>query len=254
MLEVVSNAGPAPASPASLPPPLPPSSDATPLELKVEPADAIFGPAPLKDFGSAPQRENGTEEAAPGRVASFFGRLFRFVVRTTAVVLLCALAWAAGTFYSHSHWSNELLKSAQAPQAQATQAPQAQASQVPQALQSPAHEDMAGAMQQMADDIRALKASVDNKVVTPEAGSQADSAQTTAIANLAGRVDKLETDFTTKISQVSEQLASIQQQLTASHAALAARRAAVHKHVHDAFNPSQEPGAPGAPHPLGSAW
>jgi hypothetical protein len=106
MLEVVSNAGPAPASPASLPPPLPPSSDATPLELKVEPADAIFGPAPLKDFGSAPlkdfgsapQRENGTEEAAPGRVASFFGRLFRFVVRTTAVVLLCALAWAAGTF------------------------------------------------------------------------------------------------------------------------------------------------------------
>jgi len=245
MLEVVSNASPAPAGAASLPPPLPPS-DATPLELKVEPADAIFGPAPLK--------ERETEKASPREGIGFFGRLFRFVARTTAVVLLCALAWAAGTFYSHGHWSSDPLKSAQVPQAQA--------GQVPQALQSPAHADMASAMQQMADDVRALKASVDNKAVTPDAGAQnaqrgqLDSAQTTAVANLAGRVDKLETDVTAKLSQVSEQLASIQQQLTASHAALAARRAAVHKHehVHDAFNPSQDPGAPGAPHPLGSAW
>ncbi|MEW6436265.1 MAG: hypothetical protein AB1508_03730 [Pseudomonadota bacterium] len=252
MLEVVSNAGQVPAGAASLPPPLPPPlppSDATPLELKVEPADAIFGPAPPREN----LKEKETESTSPREGIGFFGRLFRFIARTTAVVLLCALAWAAGTFYSHSHWSNDPLKSAQAPQAQAVQAPQA--------LQSPAHEDMAGAMQQMSDDIRALKASVDNKVVSQEAGAQnvqggpSDSTQTTtAIANLAGRVDKLETDFTAKLSQVSEQLASIQQQLTASHAAAVARRAAVHKHVHDAFNPSQEPSAPGAPHPLGSAW
>lgn len=225
----------------------PPPSDAAPLEIKVEPADAIFGSLPPKDLGSIPPEE--TEKTSTPRIVPLFVRFLRFAARTAVVAFLCALAWAMGAYYSRGHSSVDLTR----------------ASQTAQVQQSPVHDGVASAMQQMADEIRALKTSVDGHDAAQDADlaslkknapDPAQHATGAAAADLAGRIDKLETDLTTSLSQVNQRLASIEQQMSASHAAaLAARRQLARRHaehVHDAFDPSQDPAAPGAPRPLGA--
>ncbi len=230
------------------PPPLggatPPSfsgAAASPLQIKLEPTDAILGPA--KESGKAPA----------GKPIGFFQRLVRFVTRAVAIACLCGAAWAVGAYYASGHtpmgFVKSLLKSSPAAEAQ----------------QSPQHDELVGTVRQMAEDIRALKASVDNRgaaqdpVVESSASqkSQQASMQTTtaAIADLTGRVDKLQADVTTKLSQIDQQLANIEQKMSASHVAAAPRTEPRHKrveHLHDAFDPSRDPGAPGVPRPLGS--
>jgi multidrug efflux pump subunit AcrB len=222
-------------------PPPPPPPEAKTLEIKLQPADAIGGPVPVKNSEKAPKQKTG----------SFFGRLMRFTMRTVAVVCLLGVAWAAGAFYSSGHLRLNFLKSSRAPDVQQTSAVQ----------QTAAHDELLTTVQQMADEIRALKSSVDSKGLTQDAGVKTQEGQQNAagsgptMADLAGRVDKLEIEVTTKLSQVSEQLATIQQQMAASHVAAASRpvsHARRVEHLHDAFDPSREPGAPGAPRPLGS--
>jgi hypothetical protein len=220
--------------------PVPP--DSTTPEIKVHPADAIRF-VPLKD----------SETDSTRKVSPVFGRLLRYGARIAAVACLCGLAWAGGAYYRLGRSPLELMKPGPASEVK----------------QSPEHDEIVRAMAQMAEEIRVLKASVERRAVSQDASvedarsresvkSQLDSVQTmtgTAMADLASRVAKLETESTTKLSRVNEQLASIEQQIAASYAALAARGQPPHKrvaHLHDAFDPSRDPTAPGAPRPLGA--
>lgn len=211
-------------------------SDASHLEIKVQPADTRFGPALPK---------NAEKVSKP----SLFIRVLRNGARAAFVVFLCAFAWAGGAYYAHGRLPVDLVKSSQAPEL----------------AQSPAHDDIAGAVQRMSEQIGALKAEIDSRGAAPDAGiknaqsqHQLDSAQPatgTAIADLSGKVDKLEADFTAKLSQVDDQLANIEKQVSAPRAALASREHSLRKRAarsHDAFNPAADPSAPGAPRPLGA--
>lgn len=217
-------------------PPLPPDA----LEIKVQPDDAFLGPAPGKE-----------SERLAGRPTSFFGRFLSFCARAVVLACLFALAWAGGAYYSSGHSRFDLhspfglLKLSRASDVE----------------QTAERDQMLSQMRDMADEIRALKASVDaqdaargnqeSQKAQPDAAQVATGA---AITALAGQVDRLEAELTSKLSQVNDQLANIEKQITASHAAVAAR-AATHKHVehHDAFDPNQHPTAVGTPRPLGAA-
>lgn len=228
--------------------PVPVPQGSTGPEIKVEPADAIRRFASPKD----------DEKVASRKGSSAFGRLLGFGARMVAVACLCGVAWAAGAYYPVGHSPLEFLKHGRASDVQ----------------QSPQRDEMVRAMAQMADDIRALKASVEGRGIAQDARvengventkngenakSQPDAVQTTtgaAIADLASRVDKLEAEFTAKLSRVSEQLAGIEQRIAASDAAPAPRVQTTPRkrveHPHDAFDPTKDPTAPGAPRPLGA--
>jgi len=215
--EVISDAKAAPVPPGSAAP-----------EIKLEPADAILRFASPKD----------EEKVATRKGSSAVGRFLRFGARLAAVACLCGAAWAAGAYYSAGHWTLGFLRLGQSADVQ----------------QSHEREEILRTMAQMAEDIRALKASVAGKGAAQ--GPVSESTTRAAIADLASRVDKLETDSATKLSRVNEQLARIEQQLAVSHAVSAPRVQTPHRrieHHHDAFNPAKDPNAPGAPRPLG-AW
>ena len=106
---------------------------------------------------------------------------------------------------------------------------------------------MVSTMRQMTEEIGALKASVDARSATQDAGQKSPLNPVrptgSAVADLMGRVDKLDADFTTRLSQVNEQLAGIKQEIgLARH--FASRAAQAHKcakHLHDAFDPVARP-------------
>jgi hypothetical protein len=210
------------------------SPDAAAPEIRLQPADAIPGRVPVKDIEKA-----STRQATP-----FFMRLLRNVLRAVVIACLCALAWAAGAYYSLGHSPFAPARSSQDLEVQ----PSAQ------------HDDMVSAMRQMTEEVRALKADADGRSAAQAADqkNQLNSVQAptgATIADLAGKVDRLDAELTARLSQVNEQLASIEQKISASHAALASRVPLPHKHpkhLHDAFDPSRDPSAPGAPHPLGA--
>jgi hypothetical protein len=204
---------------------LPPGSAAP--EIKVEPADAILRFVPPK----------GDAKVSKRKEASVSGALLRFAMLMIAVACLGGVTWAAGAYYFGGRSPFEFLKSSRATNLQ----------------QSPERDEMIRAMTQMAEEIRALKASVEGKSVAPGAG--VDSTARAAIADLARRVDKLEAESTAKLSSITEQLATIEQQLAVSHSALASKAQTPRKrteHPHDAFDPNKDPTAPGAPLPLGT--
>jgi len=212
--------------------PSPPNAAAP--EIKIQPADGMLGHVPIKD----------TERASTRQGAPFFTRLLRYSARTAAVAGFCGLAWAGGVYYSLGYSPFDVVKASRAPEGQ----------------QSPQHDDIVRAVRQMAEDVRALKTKVDGKDVAQDAvpKNQLNSGQTTTgptIADLTGRVDKLDAEVTAKLSKINEQLASIQQQIPASHATVVARAQPPQKrvkHPHDAFDPSKDSNAPGVPRPLGS--
>jgi hypothetical protein len=220
----------------------PVSPEATKLAIKVQADDAILQHAPIKET------QDTEISSAPRSAPGFFGRVVRSVARVAVIASLCAMAWIGGTYYSTANLPhNGFVK--------------ASVADVPQ---NPAHDDLAALVQQMSDEMRALKASVDSRSAASAAAGTNTGSQNgqmdliqgktdAAIAALGGRMDKLEADFTTQLSQIDGKLAGIEQKISTQRAALAARGSAIHKHahLHDAFNPSQEPGAPGAPHPLG---
>jgi hypothetical protein len=209
-------------------PPL--SPDAVAPEIKIQPAEIR---------GRSSRKDKAADKASPRQGASFFARVLGYAGRAIVVAGLCAFAWAAGAYYSTGHSPFVLAKSAPALAAQP----------------SAGHDDMLNAMRQMTDEVRALKANVAQDAGQKAPLNTAPAPAGVTTADLMGRIDKLDADFSAKLAQVNQQLASLEQQAAASHAALAARAAAAHKHLkphlHDAFNPAQDPGAPGAPRPLG---
>lgn len=194
--------------------PPPPPPDVSSLQIKVQPDDALFGAGAHKNSGKA------------SRGPSLLGRLLLTLV-------LCGLAWAGGAYFASGHMPFDLLKWSRAAQAQ----------------QNAERDEMLGTLRQMTEDIRALKASVDDKQAAP-----APTTTGATVTDVAARIDKLEAELTSKLAQVNDRLAALQQQLSTSHTAVASRAPAhpKHEHLHDAFNPALDPNAPGAPQPLGS--
>ncbi len=112
---------------------------------------------------------------------------------------------------------------------------------------------------QMADEIRALKARVEAVHAQSPSAKEAtaleglktrlDAVKTETgaeIAELAGKVDRLQRELTTKLAKASERFDR------SDHRGAVPRAAATKAPRVDAFDPSQNPGAPGAPRPLGS--
>ena len=83
------------------------------------------------------------------------------------------------------------------------------------------------------------------------------TATSTAIADLSSRIGKLETNSSTKLAKINEQLDDIEHRVAPPRVAAASAGTPPRKrveHSHDAFNPSQDPTAPGAPRPLGGYY
>lgn len=215
----------------------------TTADIKINPADSILRFAPANEKKARPKGALGSR------------RLLGYGARAAGVVCLCGLAWAGGTYYP-------LYALGQSPLELMKQSP------VSETQQDAGQDEMLRAMGRMAEEIRALKAGLEGRALAQDGGvanaksrdpaaRQPDLSQTTtgaAIADLASRIDRLEADSTAKFARLSEQLAGIEQQMAASHAALAPPAQPSHKriHLHDAFDPSKDPMAPGAPRQLGT--
>ena len=108
---------------------------------------------------------------------------------------------------------------------------------------------------QMADEIRDLKTRVEAVHAQSTSAKEAAAleglkarldAEKTETGALAGKVDRLQRDITTKLANASERFDR------PNHRGAVPRAAATKAPRGDAFDPSQNPGAPGAPRPLGS--
>jgi hypothetical protein len=211
-------------------------------EVKAQPTDSIFNPAP---------QQSVKEDPAPKK-SSVFGRILRYAVRAVVAVCLCGLAWAGGSYYLRTHSLADFLKSGWIAGGQ----PSAQ------------NDDVAATVKEMAEEVHTLKASVDALNAAQTAGggngengqslkTQLDSMQTAtsaAIADLSDRIGKLETESSAKLSKINTQLDDIEHRVTPPRVTAASGGTPPRKrveHTHDAFNPSQDPMAPGAPRPLG---
>ena len=128
----------------------------------------------------------------------------------------------------------------------------------------------------MAEDIRSLQAKVEaapasrslsakDAAVVEDLKRRLDAVKRetgAAIAELASKVERMQREATSKVSQVSEQRNQTKHKIVAPLAAssrtvdpdlaVGTFQKRARKQRGDAFDPSQSPGAPGIPHPLGS--
>ncbi len=203
------------------------SPDAPILKIRARAADSILGSASFKTAGQDSGR----------RWPFLFERLLRFGPRAALAASLVGFMGVAGAYFS----GRQLPFSARTPQ--------------PASLdgQQPGDEraEILGMVHQMADEIRALKARVEavhaqstsTKEATALEGLKARlgavKTETGAeIAELAGKVNRLQSEVTTKLAKASR--------------GAVPRAGATKAPRSDAFDASQNPGAPGAPRPLGS--
>jgi hypothetical protein len=210
--------------------------DAPILKIRAHAADAILGAKPFETAGAGSER----------RFSFPIKPLFRCGPRAALAAGLLSFAGAAGAYFS----GGQLPFSARTPEPASTDAPQATGESA----------EILRTVQQMANEIRALKARVEAmhaaqstsaKEATAIEGLKtrldAVKAETGArIGELAGKVDRLEREFATKLARSSERLDRT------DHRVAAAAQKQTKARRGDAFDPAQNPGAPGAPRPLGS--
>jgi hypothetical protein len=208
-------------------------------EIRALADDALIGPMPV----------NKAEEGSARRASPLLERLLGYGPQAALVACLAGCAWLAGSYLSGDqppYLARKLWT------ALWTVTPQAE----------------------IAEQIRALKAGLEAMHAT-QSLSEKDTAAleglttqlnlsktetSAAMANLAGRVEQLERDTATKLSQIYERLDRIEHPIAPPTAALLAAasesaatvRKRPHGKRHDAFDPSQNPNAPGVPRPLGS--
>jgi uncharacterized protein YidB (DUF937 family) len=262
-------------------PPAIPASESSVLDsvipLSSSPVEEITQPGPEQIRPSRTEHFAATPRKAPPRLE----QLFSYGSRAVLAACLFGLAWAAGSYFSGGQSPFYAIKPPPA---------------APVATQeSVARAEMLRAAQEMAGDIRALKADVEAlRAAQSQSGGDATAleglktgldavkAETGAsIAELAGKVENMQREPEAKLSQVIERLDRIEHQIAAPlatasiGAASAPGKAAAGKpaqiaaapakppleNVHgqgkkggrgDAFDPSQNPTAPGVPRPLGS--
>ena len=187
-----------------------------------------------------------TADAASARRWPFLLEpLLRYGPRAALAAGLVGFAGVAGAYFS----GGQLPFSARMPQPASIDGPQPGGERA----------EILRMVHQMADEIRTLKARVEAvhaqspsaKEATALEGLKArlDAVKTDTgaeIAELAGKVDRLQRELTTKLAKANERFDR------PDHRGAVPRAAATKAPRVDAFDPSQYPGAPGAPRPLGS--
>jgi HAMP domain-containing protein len=209
--------------------------DAPLLKIRAHAADSMLGSASFETAG----------EDSGRRWPFLFERLLRFGPRAALAASLVGFAGVAGAYFS----GGQLPFFARTPLPASIDGPQLRGERA----------EILHTVQQMADEIGALKARVEAvhtqspsaKEATALEGLKArlDAVKTETgaeIAELAGKVDRLQRELTTKLAKVSEGFDR------PDHRGAVPRAAASKAPRGDAFDPSQNPGAPGAPRPLGS--
>jgi uncharacterized protein YidB (DUF937 family)/TolA-binding protein len=261
-------------------PPAIPASESSFLDSAVPLASSPVEEIPQP--GALQIRPTRTEHfaAAPRKAPPRFKQLFSYGSRAALAACLFGFAWAAGSYFSGGQSPFFAMKPPPAGPV-ATQ-------------ESVARTEMLRTVQEMTEDIRALKANVDALRATQSQSGDATAleglktsldavkAETGAsIAELAGKVENMQREPEAKLSQVIERLDRIEHQIAAPlataslGAASAPAKAAAGKPAQpavaqakpplenangqrkiggrgDAFDPSQNPTAPGVPRSLGS--
>jgi uncharacterized protein YidB (DUF937 family)/TolA-binding protein len=255
-----------------------PASESSFLDTAIPLASSPVAEIPQP--GTEQIRPSSTDHfaAAPRKAPPRFKQLFSYGARAALLACLFGFAWAAGSYFSNGQ-----------PPFYATKPPPAQPV-VPQ--ESAARSEMLRTAQEMAEDIRALKANVEAlRAAQSQSGQDATALEglktrldaanretSASIAELAGKVDNMQSEPAAKLSQVLERLDRIEHQIAAplATASLSAPSAPGNgkptqpavaqakpplENAHgqrkiggrgDAFDPSKNPTAPGVPRPLGS--
>jgi uncharacterized protein YidB (DUF937 family) len=259
------SAVPAPASnflDSAIPPP------SSPVEEIAQLGALQIRPSATEHFGAAPRKE-------PPR----FKQLFAYGLYAALAVCLFGFAWAAGSYYSGGQLPFYAFKP---PTPTAVPQESVERTEMLRAAQKTAAD-----VQALKSDVEALRAvqSQPGQDATALEGLktrlEAVKTETSAsIADLAGKVEQMQGEPAAKLSQVIERLDRIEHQIAAptataslgpasAPAAAAARKQAqtalapANRPIgnaqgqrktggHDAFDPSQNPNAPGVPRPLGS--
>ncbi len=222
--------------------------DANGPDIRARPTDATFGSTSFKNAEAVLARK------LPPRLT----RLLTYGRRVALAAGVLGFAWIAGSYFSGDQSQSYAMK------------PQLSPSVVAQ--ESIERADM----EKMAEDIRSLQAkveavpaarslSVKDVAALEDLKRRLDAVKRetgTAIAELSGKVERMQRDATAKFSQVHEQRNQterhIHAQLTPSSRAVDSDMAVgtiqkqARKRRGDAFDPSQSAGAPGVPRPLGS--
>ncbi len=224
--------------------------DANVLDIKVRAADATFDSTSFKK----------AEAAFARNLPLLFERLVTFAPRAALAAGVSGFAWVAGSYFSGGQSQFYAMK----PQPSPTVVAQERAERA----------ELLRMKQKIAEDIRALQARVE-AMPTARSLSARDATSVedlkrrldamkretgAAIADLAGKIEHMQRVTTAKFSQISEQRNQTERQIAPPPAAssrAAASELAVgtipkqaRKRRDDALDPSQNPGAPGAPRPL----
>lgn len=224
----------------------------TTQEIRACAADAILDPVFLKK----------TDETSMRRGIQLFKHLLTYSPHAALAVCLFGFAWLAASHFS----SCESLFCFMEPRSVRSVALQ-------ESLESA---KMIGTVQKLAEEIRALEANVGSMRATQSLGAKdsptlahlntrldAAKAETgAAIDAMAGKVEHLQREFATQLSQVNERFDRIEHQVETSLVRASVLKASSPSQIvarksarggrGDAFDPSKNPTAPGVPRPLGS--
>src|SRR3984893_5001364 len=238
----------------------------SPVEEITQPGAEQIRPSRTEHFG-----------AAPRRVPPRFEQLFAYGSRAALAACLFGFAWAAGSYFSGGQSPVDAIKPPPVPQESVERTEMLRTAQ-----------KVAEDIQALKTNVEALRTaqSQSGKDATALEGlkTRLDAAETetgSSIADLAGKVEQMQREPAAKLSQVIERLDRIEHQIAAPlataslGAASAPGKAAAQKQAQiavapakpplehaygqrniggpgDAFDPAQNPTAPGAPRPLGS--
>lgn len=219
-------------------------------DIKVGAADAAFDSTSFKK----------AEAAFARKLPPLLERLLTFGPRAALAASVSGFAWVAGSYFSGGQSQFYAMK----PQPSTTVVAQESAERA----------ELLRMKQKITEEIRALQARVEampaarslsakDATVLDDLKRRLDAVKRetgAAIAELAGKVERMQREASAKFSQVSEQRNQTERQiappLAASSRAAASELAVgtipkqARKRRGDAFDPLQNPGAPGAPRPL----
>lgn len=206
-----------------------PKADA-PLPLKVDPADALLEPQLPPGPSPARARERGMRS----------GRTWGLLLSGFAVLALSAGAWVGGATYGTGLWSSPSR------------------SHRDDVRRAADHEATMTRLQQISTEVATLKAFI----ATGSGGqpiNQTGSVTSTRIedelSSLSRKIDSLDNKVSDRMTKINDDLGSLKRQVAVDFNAPSngAPSSTRHKRrLHDAFDPSRDPTAPGAPRPLGS--
>jgi hypothetical protein len=206
--------------------------DAPILKIRARAADSILGSASFE-----------TVDQDSGRRWPFlFERLLRFGPRVALAASLVGFTGVAGAYFS----AGQLPFSARTPQPAGPQ-PGGERAEILRMVHQMANE--IGALKARVEAVHAQSTSAKEATALEGLKARLGAVKTEAsaeIAELAGKVNRLQSEVTTKLAKESERFDR------RDHRGAVPRTAATKAPRGDAFDASQNPGAPGAPRPLGS--